>query len=94
MGYDLRSSHGGFSVHWENWRPLLALAQQHGWIPAGTLPDSPSPVPDRPSNLDSYFGNDYQIVTHADARALGKALHHKISSRQRLLNVMAALAAI
>ena len=36
MGMDLIGRGGSMSLHWDDWRSLLKLAEQYGWQPEGT----------------------------------------------------------
>lgn len=69
MGYDLTNDKGNdfrFNIH--GWRPLLQIAEMHGWEPMGTTLDND------PEWDGSYYSNDGQYVTPEDSRALANAL--------------------
>jgi hypothetical protein len=76
MSMDLQSECGqelGLGVG--AWAQCLDLAEKHGWIPCGTLP--PDELKDYPWN-GSYYGNNGQWVTAADARQMADALERAI----------------
>lgn len=74
MGYDLRSTKTDntfrFSI-WA-WRPLLKIAEQHDWQPAGT-----TLAGDR-DWCGTYYSNDGQLVRKVDARNLANALEQSL----------------
>ncbi len=72
MGYDIR----GRSFNFEAWRYCLRTAGEFGWEPAGTEP--PEEFSGATEWSGSYFGNDEQWVTKADAAALAKALYSAV----------------
>ena len=86
MGMDLFRRGGSMSLNWEAWRELLSLAEVFGWRPTGTIanpdPGDPFVVFSRPESddaipsnqLGTYFSNDGNLVTSADAGALADAL--------------------
>ena len=78
MGMDLIGRGGSMSLHWDDWRSLLKLAEQYGWQPEGTdqgrLSQEGKDQASGHSWSGTYFSNDYQIVADSDARALGQAL--------------------
>jgi hypothetical protein len=82
MGVDLYG-HGGASFTWAGWEDCLAVAQAFGWKPAGTAAPDPRKWDDVPVITGwngTYFTNDYQEVTDADARALSLALNRALAT--------------
>lgn len=87
MGMDLLGlggiGHGEISFNNGFWYTLLEIAEIFGWQPAGTV---------KPSDYDgrwngSYFTNDFQEVTDADARALSDALQRAVAANTALVAV-------
>ena len=78
MGFDFHNEHGGyFSLNWSGWRMVFELATAYGWKPEGTEP--PDACPDSREWDGSYFWNDYQWVTEADAMSLARALERAVA---------------
>lgn len=91
MAYDLINASKGlfFCLQDEQWKPLLATAQECGWSPAGTRPnlayyraraDAYDVAPDEVVRISqdewngSYIAKDFRIVTASDAKAMARAL--------------------
>ena len=70
MGVDLFGKGQSLGLNWHGWRESFEVALEFGWRPAGTE------VPEDFEGLweGSYFSNDGQRVTEADACALAAAL--------------------
>jgi hypothetical protein len=84
MGVDF-IGHGGFSLSWHAWRACFDLAVAFGWEPTGTVAPCEHAGPARWKG--TYFTNDLQEITDADARALAAALcraHAALRTRQQL----------
>ena len=67
-----------FRVHDRDWKNLLAIAQQEGWKPAGTVQP--------PGSLVTPFSTDYRpdyddskVITKEDALNLSKALESALA---------------
>ncbi len=60
MGYDLHGQGGGFRWTIHDWPDLLGLAYEYGWEPE--------------HKAEYYLGNNYQIISAADATNLADAL--------------------
>ena len=81
MGYDLSNEEGGyyrFNIH--SWGPILSLAEDNGWEPAGTtIYITKKKIIVADDNWDgSYFGNDGQTVSREDASNLANALERAL----------------
>jgi hypothetical protein len=65
------------------WHYCLDVAIAFGWKPAGTI----APRDFTGDWCGRYYGNDFQIVTNKDARALAAAVHravYALSTKQAL----------
>lgn len=101
MGFDLmhKKSLGKdaeFSINWTGWRLALEIAEKYGWKPEGTVMeenflgtgDKASKVSDENKNWNgTYYSNDFQRVTEADASKLGKALKRAVTKKRKLTNL-------
>jgi hypothetical protein len=70
MGYEFWGRKGKYwSCHQEDWRFYLDVATAFGWVPEGAFfKCDEGGYGEHPSG--SYLGNDWQIVTDDDARAM------------------------
>jgi hypothetical protein len=73
MSYDLIGRENTFFNN-IGWHYCLDVAIAFGWKPAGTI----APLDFTGEWCGSYYGNDSQIVTDKDARALAAALYRAI----------------
>ncbi|MCA1562650.1 MAG: hypothetical protein LC753_06445 [Acidobacteria bacterium] len=75
-----------FSCRVEVWRTLQTLARDHGWVPAGTSPDSSQPEQsdERRAGTDtSYEPTDWafaKLVSGADAAAVADGLERALAA--------------
>lgn len=88
MGYDLTNAKNDefhFNIH--SWSPIFQMGMAAGWQPAGTLAPAPFVDEDTGETLGvwdddewdgTYFSNDRQRVTDADARAWADALERAL----------------
>ncbi|MBL8822428.1 MAG: hypothetical protein JNJ77_07570 [Planctomycetia bacterium] len=77
MGMDLTGPAGYFRWDFFRWHRLLSVAERYGWEPAGTVI-----AEEEAQQSDwngSYWSNDFQTVTAADAEQLGAALERALS---------------
>jgi hypothetical protein len=94
MSFDIHGKDGAYfrTNNW-GWGELLKLACKYGWQPVGTEAPGEVTITDPktgeswreryhdPEKWDgTYFTNDYQIVTDADAKALGETLERALAA--------------
>jgi hypothetical protein len=75
MGYDILSKTGKYwNCHQSDWINYLNVATVFGWAPEGTFYEDDRGGVDE-HFVGSYLGNDRQMVTDDDARAMAVALN-------------------
>ena len=98
MGYDLSSLKGkkkpqAIYFNISGWDYVTRLANQYGWKPKGTVYESfeaqnlvsgeITTIEAIPDWNGSYFSNDGQVVTTADAKAMKKALEKALPDEEK-----------
>lgn len=73
MGVDLMGR-GSCNFNWSGWRWCLRVAREFGWTPVGTL----APRDFKGEWCGTYYSNDEQEVSEADAFALAAALEEAV----------------
>ncbi len=86
MGYELLGRRGGYwSCTQHSWGDFINVAIAFGWQPQGAIQskqDADDGIP-ASSGLDSYFGNDRQMVTAEDACAFAAAIRKAIVATEQ-----------
>ena len=80
MSYEIFGRNGKYwTCHQDDWGSYLEVATAFGWTPEGAFSKcDEGGFGEHPSG--SYLGNDFQIVTDGDARAMAEALNRAVTS--------------